>query len=211
VLWTLEELGLPYELVVLRFPPRAREANYLDINPLGTVPTFVDGDHTMTESTAICHYLVTRYGPSDLAVAPQEPAYAEYLNFLVMGEATLTFPQTIYLRYSVLEPQERRLPQAAADYATWFAARCKAAIELIGPHYACAGRFTAADISFGYAIMLANVIGLGEAVPERAQAYWQMLRQRPAVQRAQDSEIRARTAPAADRSRVTPAALELGP
>jgi glutathione S-transferase len=185
VLWTMEELGLPYELEMLKFPPRHREPGYLDINPLGTVPTFIDGDSTMTESAAICHYLVTRYGPSSLAVAPDEPAYADYLNFLVMAEATLTFPQTIYLRYSRLEPEERRVPQAAADYAQWFASRFKAAAALMGSDYACAGRFTAADISLGYAVLLANAIGLSEAVPERAQSYWNFLRQRPAVLRAE--------------------------
>ena len=176
---------MPYELEVLEFPPRFSSAGYLDINPLGTVPTFRDGDHTMTESAAICHYLVTRYGPSDLAVAPEEPAYADYLNFLVMGEATLTFPQTVYLRYARFEPEARKLPQAAADYTQWFASRFKAAVTLMGQHYACAGRFTAADISLGYAVKLANAIGIADAVPEQAQAYWSFLRQRPALQRAE--------------------------
>jgi glutathione S-transferase len=185
VLWTMEELGLPYELEMLKFPPRYREPGYLDINPLGTIPTFIDGGSTMTESAAICHFLVTRYGPTDLAVAQDEPAYADYLNFLVMAEATLTFPQTVYLRYTVLEPEERRVPQAAADYARWFASRFTAAVALMGSDYACAGRFTAADISLGYTVMLANAIGLSDAVPERAQDYWSFLRQRPAVLRAE--------------------------
>ena len=193
-LWTLEELGLDYELETLPFPPRVRQDGYLDLNPLGTVPAFFDGEMRMTESAAICHYLVTRYGPSTLAVAPGEPDYGAYLNFLVMGEATLTFPQTIYLRYTFLEPDERKLPQAAADYAQWFASRFKAAATLMGQEYVCAGRFTAADISFAYAIKLANAIGLHDAVPESAQAYWRRLRARPALQRAEarDSALHLR-------------------
>jgi glutathione S-transferase len=189
----LEEMELPFELEVLQFPPRFKSEGFLDINPLGTIPTFLDGDSTMTESTAICHYLATRYGPSDLAVASDEPGYADYLNFLAMGEATLTFPQTVYLRYTRFEPEERRLPQAAADYAQWFAARFKAAVALMGPNYACAGRFTAADISLGYAIKLANFIGISDAVPERAQAYWTFLQQRPALQRAEARDRQAST------------------
>jgi glutathione S-transferase len=188
VLWTLEEMNLPYELVLMKFPPRFLHDGYLAINPLGTVPTFFDGDSKMTESTAICQYLVTRYGPTDLAVSPDEPAYAAYLNFLVMAEATLTFPQTIHLRYTLLEPEARRLPQAAADYAQWFASRFKAAVTLMGMEYACADRFTAADISLGYAIRLANAIGLADAVPPVAQAYWERLRQRPALRRAEEKE-----------------------
>jgi glutathione S-transferase len=187
-LWTLEEMGLPYELVQVPFPPRFRQEGYLDLNPMGTVPTFFDGDHRMTESTAIVHYLVTKYGPTDLAVTPDEPAYAAYLNFLIMAEATLTFPQTVYLRYTFLEPEERRLPQAAADYTQWFASRFKAAATLMGPEFACADRFTAADISLGYAVKLANAIGIGAAVPDAAQSYWERLRERPAVQRAEALE-----------------------
>jgi glutathione S-transferase len=184
VLWTLEEMGLDYTLKNVAFPPRFREANYLSINPLGTVPAFFDDDTRMTESAAICQYLVTKYGPSPLAVAPDEPDYAAYLNFLVMAEATLTFPQTVFLRYTMLEPEERRLPQAASDYAQWFASRFKAAVTLMGPVYACAGRFTAADISLGYAVRLANAIGLADAVPARAQEYLAFLSARDGYQRA---------------------------
>jgi glutathione S-transferase len=185
VLWALEELGLPYELQTMPFPPRFRQQGYLDLNPLGTVPTFLDGDVKMTESTAITQYLVTRYGPTPLCVTQDEADYGAYLNFLVMGEATLTFPQTVYLRYTFLEPDERKLPQAAADYTQWFASRFKAAAGLMGPRYACAGRFTAADISLAYAIRLANAIGIGAAVPQAAQTYWARLQDRPALQRAQ--------------------------
>ena len=187
-LWTLEELGVGYQLAMLPFPPRMRQEGYLSVNPLGTVPVLTDGDSFMTESSAICHYLVTRYGPSPLAVTPDEDGYAAYLNFLVMGEATLTFPQTIYLRYAKFEPEGRRLPQAAADYTQWFASRLKAAEKLIGRPYAAAGRFTAADISFGYAIKLANAIGLQDTVPDSMQAYWTGLRQRDGYLRAEAAE-----------------------
>jgi hypothetical protein len=79
----------------------------------------------MTESAAICQYLVSRYGPSPLDVAPEEPGYAAFLNGLHFGEATLTFPQTLVLRYRRLEPPERRLPQAAEDYERWFLSRLR--------------------------------------------------------------------------------------
>jgi glutathione S-transferase len=188
VLWALEELGLDYTLHMMPFPPRLRHEGYLALNPLGTVPTFTDGDTMMTESSAICHYLAARHGAGTLAVEPHEPGYAAYLNFLVMGEATLTFPQTIFLRYAMFEPPERRLPQAAADYTQWFASRLKAAAALLGRPYAAAGRFTAADISFGYAIRLANTIGLASAIPAAVQDYWDALQQRPAYRRAEAAD-----------------------
>ncbi|WP_088709760.1 glutathione S-transferase family protein, partial [Noviherbaspirillum denitrificans] len=146
-LWTLEELGLrhgiDYELRMLPFPPRVHCREYLAINPLGTVPAFFDGDVRMTESAAICQYLVSRHAPSPLEVKPDEPAYGAWLNWLYFGEATLTFPQTLVLRYRHMEPEERRLPQAAEDYQKWFLARLRAVdAALPGCEYLCADRFT---------------------------------------------------------------------
>ena len=109
-LWALEEMGLDYELINMEFPPRFSYPGYLDINPLGTVPAFVDGDLTMTESSGICHYLVEKYGPTDIGIAVDEPGYGDYLNWLYRSDATLTFPQTLVLRYTRLEPEERRQP-----------------------------------------------------------------------------------------------------
>jgi hypothetical protein len=44
---------------------------------------------------------------------------------LPRSEATLTFPLTIVLRYSQLEPKERRLAQAVNDYTQWFLSRLR--------------------------------------------------------------------------------------
>lgn len=189
-LWALEELGLPYDLVTMPFPPRALVEGYRQINPLGTIPALlVDGD-LMTESAAIPHFLATRFGPSDLAVAPDESAYAAYLNFLHMGEATLTFPQTIHLRYTRLEPPERRVSQAAEDYAQWFGSRLRNAEPLMGSDYACADRFTMADISVGYAVMLALNIGLEMQVSANMQAYYHRLSQRAGFKRAKAAQAK---------------------
>lgn len=188
VLWALEELGLPYQLELMPFPPRFHVEGYRELNPLGTVPAcFIDGA-LMTESAAIPHVLATRFGASDLAVAPDEPDYPAYMNFLVMGEATLTFPQTIHLRYTRLEPPERRVAQAAADYGQWFGARLHNALKLMGPDYACAGRFTMADISVAYAVMLALTIGLDEQVPDAARAYLARLSERDGFKRAKAAQ-----------------------
>jgi glutathione S-transferase len=187
-LWALEELGLPYQLHLMPFPPRFHVEGYRDLNPLGTVPAcFIDGA-LMTESAAIPHVLATRFGPSELALAPDEPDYPAYMNFLFMGEATLTFPQTIHLRYTRLEPPERRVTQAAEDYAQWFGARLHNALKLMGPEYACAGRFTMADVSVGYAVMLALNIGLDEQVPDAARAYLERLSQREGFRRAKAAQ-----------------------
>lgn len=185
VLWTLEEMRLPYELKILPFPPRVHAREYLQINPLGTIPLMLDGDTRMTEFAAICQYLATRYGPSPLAVEPHEPTYGAFLNFLHFGEATLTFPEAIVLRYSRIEPDERRQPQVVDDYARFFYGRLRMAeATLASSDYLCAGRFTAADISVGYALLLSHYNGLSEKLPGAVRAYWERLRQREGFQRA---------------------------
>src|SRR5258708_31333873 len=159
-LWTLEELGLPYDLRMLPFPPRVLAKEYLALNPLGTIPLLLDGDTRMTESAAISQYLVTRYGPTPLAVGVDEPDYGAFLNWLHFGQATLTFPQTLVLRYTELEPEERRNPQVATDYTKWFLGRLRAVEAATGKaETLCAGRFTAADIVIGYALRLARPHG----------------------------------------------------
>ncbi|MFM5950719.1 MAG: glutathione S-transferase family protein [Novosphingobium sp.] len=193
-LWALEELGLDYDLTLMPFPPRFRFEGYRDINPLGTVPALIADGALMTESSAIPHFLATRYRPSDLAVAPDEPDYARYLNFLFMGEATLTFPQTIHLRYTRLEPPERRVVQAAEDYAQWFGSRLRNAEAMMHGEFAAAGRFTMADVSVGYAVMLALSIGLDAQVTTGMAAYLERLSQREGFQRAKAKQAKGPSA-----------------
>jgi glutathione S-transferase len=184
-LWMLEELNMPYELVMLSFPPRAHDRSYLNDNPLGTIPLLIDGDTRMTESVAICQYLCSRHGVTPLQVSAEEPAFGAYLNYLHFGEATLTFPQTLILRYAHFETPERRLPNVAKDYATWFLARLKTLEALLTQDdYVSANRFTAADISIGYALMLATHLQLEDRFTPAVAAYWQRLQKRPAYQQA---------------------------
>ena len=188
-LWTLEEMGLDYELVDMEFPPRFTFPGYLDINPLGTVPTFIDGDLTMTESSGICHYLVEKYGPTNLAVPPNDPEYGEYLNWLYRSDATLTFPQTLVLRYTRLEPEERRQPQVAEDYAIWYHARLRCVeISLQDREHLVANRFTIADIAVGYALFLGISLGLDARYKPRTKAYMQRLMAREGFQRARTKQ-----------------------
>ena len=191
-LWVLEEMGLPYELTVLPFPPRVLAPEYKKVNPLGTIPLLLDGATRMTESAAIGHYLATRHGPSPLAVDVAEDDYGAFLNWTHFGEATLTFPQTLVLRYSLLEPEARRLPQVADAYAQWFLARLRA-IEaaLQGKEWLCAGRFTVADVSVGYALLLASFLKLHDQFGPNVTAYWQRLQQREGYQRARAAQQRA--------------------
>lgn len=179
-LWALEELGLPYRLHLLRFPPRLFAPEFLGVNPLGTVPYLVDGAVRMTESCAIVHYLC-----EGTALGPDATERADWLNWTYHGDATLTFPQTLVLRYARLEPPERRQPQVAEDYAHWFHARLKLVnARLEQGDWLVGGRFTGADICVGYALYLADVLGLATGFKPQTRAYLDRLMARPAFLRA---------------------------
>ena len=191
-LWALEEIGLPYKLEMLPFPPRFLKREYLAINPLGTIPLLIDGETRMTESAAICQYLGDRYSGPPLTSTRDEPAYGAYLNALHFGEATLTFPQTIVLRYGLLEPPEKRLPQAAADYKRWTLARMRAFETLMaGAEYACAGGSRWRTSRSATRIMLARSIGFGDEVPESLSRYFDRLAAPPGVPARQAGAVGA--------------------
>src|ERR1700730_948078 len=191
-LWALEELKLPYDLKMLPFPPRVLARDYLALNPLGTIPLMIDGDTRMTESSGICHYLGIKHGPTPLMVSSDEAAYGAFLNWMYFSDATLTFPQTLVLRYSQLEPEERRNPQVATDYAKWFFGRLRAVEAATAKaETLVAGRFTAADIVIGYALRLAENIGLTRDFGPNVAAYWARLQQRDGFKRAVAAEQRA--------------------
>lgn len=66
-------------------------------------------------SAAMCQYLAARHSPGVVDVGWIEPAYGAYLNWLHLSDATLTFPQTLVLRYTHFEPVVRKQHQAALD------------------------------------------------------------------------------------------------
>ena len=91
VLWLLEELELPYELVkYARDPktmlaPRTLEA----IHPLGKSPVLVDGTEAIAESGAILEYLIDTHGKGRLAPAVGTPAHRHYKYFMHYAEGSL--------------------------------------------------------------------------------------------------------------------------
>ena len=190
-LWALEEMGLDYELCVLPFPPRAFHKPYFDTNPLGTVPFLRDGETGMTESTAICQYLADRYAP-EFGVSVDHPDYGAYLNWLHQSDATFTFPQALMLRYGVFEPDDRKQPQVAEDYRTWYLARLRWLDQHLENHeWLAANRFTVADIAVGYALFLGEFTGAASDYTPQTRAYLDRLKAREGFQRAQSRQVAA--------------------
>lgn len=192
--WAAEEAGVDIDLRILPFPPRYLAPEYMEINPLGTVPMLLDGETRMTESCAIAHYLATRSGYTPLAIARGERDYGEYCDLTYHADATITFPQTVYMRFCLFE-KDKGLQEAGHAYAKWFHKRLiKIEERLQGREFLCADRFTVADICIGYALILAQSVGLDEGVPDSLKEYRARLTARPAYQRALEREEEGRTA-----------------
>ncbi|MEP3051536.1 MAG: glutathione S-transferase family protein [Erythrobacter sp.] len=186
--WAAEEAGVDIDLKILPFPPRFRAPEFMEINPLGTVPLLIDGDSRMTESCAIAHYLATKDEAGDLAIAPGERDYAEYCDFTYHADATITFPQTVYMRFALFE-KDKGLEEAGHAYAKWFHKRLvKLEQRLDGREFLCADRFTVADICIGFALILARNVGLDEGVPDSLKAYRERLISRDGYKRAFERE-----------------------
>ena len=191
-LWAIEETGFAATLKLLPFPPRVFAPEFKSVNPLGTIPAWEEDGELMTESAAICQRVAVG---TLLELVPGDADYWHYLNWLHRSDATLTFPQTIVLRYTRLEPDARKLPQAVEDYKAFFLGRMRsveAALE-DGRAFLAAGRFTIADICVGYAVLLAETLGLAGDLGPHTLAWWERLTQRDGFKAA---KARQRVSPA---------------
>src|SRR3569623_3625843 len=128
VVWLLEELGLAYRVRPVDLLAGAEnDPDFLAINPGGFIPALQDGDTGMVESIAILEYLLARHGPSPLAVTPDDPAFAVYLQFLHLGEAGLAGPMNAVLVGRAFAPEAAR----TARVATWAIETFKSRLGLV--------------------------------------------------------------------------------
>lgn len=184
-LWLLEEMGLDYALKTISYDAEyfAPDA-YRQINPMGKVPAFYDGDHLVLESTIILQYILAKHGPSPFSVEPEESDFAFYLTWLHMAESGLSHYLAVYLG------QKMGVEKYAVSkgYETYVKYQAEKAFEMLDEHLAqrsfiASDRFTAADISVGYSLFLANAL-CGLPLPHRVQAYFERLQDRPAWKKA---------------------------
>jgi glutathione S-transferase/3-isopropylmalate dehydratase len=183
VVWLCEELGAPYEIAPSEFRKPSEEL--AAINPLRTLPVLEDGPVKMVESIAIMLYVMGKHMPTPLAAGPNDPGRADWLQFLIMGEAGIGQALSTIVRARFLAPEaEKRnwsvlaAEDVALKHYDFVADRLRAS------DYLAADRFTMADISVGYTIGIAQMIGLGDRLPPSVIDYHKRLTERPAYQRA---------------------------
>lgn len=182
-LWLLEELGVSYEITFTDvFNNQGQQPCYLNINPLGTVPTLIDDDMTLYEAGAICLYLADKYPHHNLApqiIAPNRGYYYQWM-FFVPG--TMEPPLVnIFLHTQLLEVSKRR--QSVIDDSKNRFERIAAVLEhaLGNKTYILGEHFSAADIMIASTLdWFPELISNFEALSH----YHQTLSQRPAFKRS---------------------------
>ena len=185
IIWLLEELGLDYELEVLK-RGEVNEA-FIEASPFSKLPTIIDGEVVMSESVAIVQYILQKYGEGRLEPDHDSNQYAEYLQWLNFGESVLIDPIVSILINKVFRPEEHRHEYSVQSAEKSFAKMIKTLNSIIeGRAYIMGEHFTSADIINGYTLRLADNLQLlpGEPGTENVVNYFKSLASREAYQKA---------------------------
>ena len=183
VLWLLEELGLPYEVVryerdaVTRLAPPELKA----IHPLGKSPVLEDGKRKIAESGAILDYLVRRHGKGRFAPPQDTAAYDDYVHWMHYAEGSAMFPVLLQVYTARLgeggAPLQPRIDSEFANHLGYIDQ------ALDGRDFLVGDQFTAADVQIIFVLEGARAMGRLAAYP-KASAYLDRLEARPAFKRA---------------------------
>ena len=199
VLWLLEELGLPYEIVHYQRDPQTMlaPASLRAVHPLGKSPVVTTDDGlTLAESGAIIETVIERYGNGRLAPAAGTPEALRYRYWLHFAEGTAMSPLLLKLVFDKIE--RRKMPFFVKPIAKMISGKAKAAIvmpnienhlnfmeaELGKSEWFAGSEFTGADIQMSFPVEASQARGGLNATRPRLMAYLERIYARPAYRRA---------------------------
>lgn len=186
VIWTCEELELPYRIEPVDFSVAYRATpEWRAMNPVGKVPVLLDDrgnegkPFRLFESGAMVQYLLDRYGEGRLQPEAGTESHALYLQWSWFAESTFARPlgEIVNHRRAFAEAQQS---QAAIDEMIGRAWLCVEALdaELASREWLVDDTFTAADIMTGYSLMLADWL-IDQPFPKHVADYFARLEARP--------------------------------
>lgn len=151
--WMIEEVGQPYDTVLLDYGTTMKAPDYLAINPMGKVPAIRHDGRVVTEGAAICAYLAEAFPAAGLA--PTDDERADYYRWMFFAagpvEAAIT---NNYLKWEPT-PEQR----AITGYGSYDQVVDVLEGWMTGRDYVAGGRFTAADVYFGSQIIWGVMFG----------------------------------------------------
>lgn len=175
VRWMLEELGRPYDTVVLAFGAAMKAPTYLAVNPMGKVPALVHGTEIVTEAAAICTYLADAFPEAGL-MPDRRGAFYRWMFF---GAGPLE--QAVINGSMGWEPAPEMTGRVG--YGSMADVLATLSNHLAHNRYFCGEQFSAADVYVGSQIGWGLGFETLPATPELV-AYWNRIKDRPALLRA---------------------------
>jgi glutathione S-transferase len=182
ILWALEELNVPYEIVRYERDANFRApASLKNVHPLGKAPVIEDGRFKLAESAPILTYINERYGNGRLAPARGTDAAYLHDEWLQYAESSAALP----LMFKIIGGMLGGLPDKVDAFATQGTARTLdyiAADLKISP-FLMGDDLLLADIQLSYLLAIAEHVGLLQNHPTLSE-YLTRLLARPACVRA---------------------------
>jgi glutathione S-transferase len=181
VRWMLEEVGEPYETVLLEYGTTMKAPEYLAINPMGKVPALRHKDCVVTEAAAICAYLADMFPDRGLAPPSGDRKRGPYYRWMFFAAGPLESAVT-GKAMGLLAPEDKK---AMAGYGTFDDAIAALETAIADGPYICGEQFTAADVYVGSQIGWGLMFG---TIPRRDAfaGYSERLQSRPAAVRARE-------------------------
>lgn len=173
--WMLEEIGQPYDTVVLDYGTTMKAPDYLAINPMGKVPALVHDGQIITEGGAICTYLAATFPQAGLMPA-QTGAFHRWMFF---GAGPLEQAVVNGSMGWVPAPDKK----GRVGYGSMEDVVATLSVHLTANTYFCGDEFTAVDVYVGSQIGWGLGFKTLPATPEIA-AYWDRIKSRTALARA---------------------------
>ncbi|WP_431297994.1 glutathione S-transferase family protein [Tabrizicola sp. BL-A-41-H6] len=173
--WMLEEVGEPYETILVPFGPEMKAPAYRAINPMGKVPSLKIGDEIVTEVAAIITVLADAFPAAGLMPANR----ATFYRWMFFGAGPVEAAVTNQ-SLGVEVPPERR---GMVGYGSLPTVLETLEGQLNAHSFICGNEFSAADVYIGSQIGWGMRFKTIEARPA-FNAYWSRLTERPALARS---------------------------
>lgn len=185
--WLLEEIGLNYELERFTLGQKEmRGPEYAKVNPNGRVPTLIDDDVTISESTAIAQYLGAKYAP-ELTAGPEDQNFAMYLQWLHYAEGMIMPPINNYVVETILLSPERRNDEIAARSMKLLNRTLGAVESHMEDREFIAGTFNICDTITGHSVIISRRLGADFSNLPNLSAYADRLEDRATFQAADNA------------------------
>lgn len=153
VLWLLEECEANYQVQLLHFKIETSSVAYRAINPLGKVPALVHNGHTLTETGAICSYIVDLFAHKNLKPDTDSAYLADYYRWLFF--LTGTFDAAIIAKATQTLPSGIAIGMSSVGRFEDIETVINTALKQAKP-YLCADQFTLADLIFASYLLFAT-------------------------------------------------------